>query len=56
MSSRVHDIVNGLMIAHAHAELFLEEKPDDAAAAKKLMGEIKRIRDEFVSAVHGEKL
>ena len=44
------------MIALTHAKLFIEESPDGAPAAKKLVEEIERIKDEFVSAVHGERL
>jgi len=55
MSSREFEIINNLDIARAHATLFIEERPDYAAATQKLIEEIQRIRIEFVSTVRGKK-
>ena len=52
MENRVPDIVNCLYGAKAHADLFAEENPEKAEAARKFIEDLDRIRKEFISKIN----
>ncbi len=47
----VHDIVNGLTIAIAHAEILSEQRPEVAEPVRRLVADIDKAREAFVNAV-----
>jgi len=49
--SSLHDIVNGVMIAHAHAELYGEQHPEHVKAIQKFLKQIRRARIELVDTL-----
>jgi hypothetical protein len=53
--TRLHDILNGLILAKGHAGKFIEERPDQADAARKLIDEIERVWNEFFATVRGSR-
>ena len=56
MENRVPDIVNCFYGAKMYADLFAEENPEKAEAARKLIEELGRIQREFMTAInYGEK-
>jgi hypothetical protein len=53
--TRRHDILNGLILAKGHAGKFIEERPDQADAARKLIDEIERAWNEFSGTVRAAR-
>ena len=53
--THLHDILNGLILAKGHAGTFIEEFPDQADAARKLIDEIERAWNEFFATVRATR-
>ena len=55
MASHLLDVINGVILARVHAQVFGEDHPEHAENIRKFVLELDRITIELKSVVYGKK-